>query len=617
MKPKELSKGIYYLNLGKAGNANRNSSEYTALDFVSGFKLFYSSINNDLFLITKEVENQDSSFVNNLFIKSNFEIRKEKKSPKEQTVFNPNKFESITFFVTHQCNLKCIYCYADSGKKSTSIDPDTAVEFIKKYFIKTAYNRVFFHGGGEPTLNPEFIIRIINEIRKISPNCQFILTSNGMIPESELELLINNNIDITFSADGPPDIQDCQRPMKNGSKSSAALEKTFAHLSRRKKDINALTTISKETCSKQREIVSYFKKKCVNSAKIEPLFKLGRARSTQSSYTNEPDFHEFAQNLLYSIELGQYKNIDVFSSFAKIGWGRNYYCDVSRPSVCMTPEGYISACYCDPNPVDFSSPFVYGKIDKINNSLLIDNDKISKFQKKVSDNMKYCKDCFLKLDCAGQCAYRNLIINKDIMKPDPILCKATKYIGENLLKLIVDKNILNLYPRIYYQSDKPFIETLLCKYPLKEIVYFSDNNFINICNRLIKSDKDFIPESILFKTDSSVCTKEKNENYKKNIQILPYLCLIEKQLDFPLNAKSNLSPCYYCINLFHIKNKGEVYFCDNAKSKRKIDEYYSRIQIFEDWKGKPQLSNMCKFCNKLHNKLCLGTCIIEHNLLTP
>lgn len=136
---------------------------------------------------------------------------------------------SLVLHVSHDCNMRCGYCYADYGRYGGDagyMQPALAVEHTKKFFDQLGDSRslslTFF--GGEPLMNLDVVYaahayakqRAMEEGRKIA----FGLTTNGTLLTKELvEWFEREHFSITVSIDGPPDVNDRLRPIQDGSKS--------------------------------------------------------------------------------------------------------------------------------------------------------------------------------------------------------------------------------------------------------------------------------------------------------------------------------------------------------------------------------------------------------------
>lgn len=136
---------------------------------------------------------------------------------------------SLVLHVSHDCNMRCGYCYADYGKYGGDpgyMDPELAVAHTKAFFDQLGDQRVvhvtFF--GGEPLMNLPVLYaahayakeRAAKEGRRIA----FGLTTNGTLLTKELvQFFERENFTVTVSIDGPPDVNDRLRPIQDGTKS--------------------------------------------------------------------------------------------------------------------------------------------------------------------------------------------------------------------------------------------------------------------------------------------------------------------------------------------------------------------------------------------------------------
>ena len=141
-----------------------------------------------------------------------------------------NKF-NLTLNVTQLCNLHCHYCAA--GGDGTYGDPVRQIS-VEKTLPQIAllmdrlttggeFNITFL--GGEPLLYPQALQAIglytleQGQARGLKIGFQ-IITNGTLITESVIELLAPLKPTITLSLDGPAEINDLQRPQKNGASST-------------------------------------------------------------------------------------------------------------------------------------------------------------------------------------------------------------------------------------------------------------------------------------------------------------------------------------------------------------------------------------------------------------
>ena len=172
--------------------------------------------------------------IKNIEIKKNppvvfFKMSKEKKLVID---YRKKSIQKITIIPTGKCNLDCSYCITKRYRKyvKEKISYKDVCDFIKNYYRKDQKIFVSFTGGGEPTQRMDFIKNVVENLRKQFRFIKFGITTNGVLNQKNLNWLIKNMDAINVSCDGPPEIQDRQRPLKGGGKSSKVVERTIKEL---------------------------------------------------------------------------------------------------------------------------------------------------------------------------------------------------------------------------------------------------------------------------------------------------------------------------------------------------------------------------------------------------
>ena len=149
-------------------------------------------------------------------------------------VIPPHDFPLTTMVlnVTNKCNLACTYCYeygedkivdTDFGAKPKFMSEETARESVDFMFEESGSNRVanltFF--GGETLLNFKVLKKTLAYARAraavLEKEVQFSLTTNATLLRPEvIEWLVDNEVGVTISIDGPKESQDKFRVFNNG-----------------------------------------------------------------------------------------------------------------------------------------------------------------------------------------------------------------------------------------------------------------------------------------------------------------------------------------------------------------------------------------------------------------
>lgn len=157
--------------------------------------------------------------------------------------------------VSHDCNLRCIYCFGHGGSYGGSrelMSVDTAkksIDYWFKYLNKDIPMTTVTFFGGEPLMNIDvikFSINYINELLKdYAIQVQYIITTNGTIFNDDIiKLFVENDIRFTISIDGGQAIQDRNRPYTSGKGSFEVIKKNVAKLRKYYDKLSARMTLT-------------------------------------------------------------------------------------------------------------------------------------------------------------------------------------------------------------------------------------------------------------------------------------------------------------------------------------------------------------------------------------
>lgn len=142
-------------------------------------------------------------------------IRQTKPQSAQKPPIEP--ISSIALFVTQACNLRCVYCYED--KTGARMEEATALRAID-WLIEGSRNVTnlyisFF--GGEPFLNLALMKKAAAYAREkaaaVGKRVTFLTTTNAtLLDEEAISFVVDFDVDVIVSMDGPRDIHDVQRP---------------------------------------------------------------------------------------------------------------------------------------------------------------------------------------------------------------------------------------------------------------------------------------------------------------------------------------------------------------------------------------------------------------------
>lgn len=141
---------------------------------------------------------------------------------------------SVWLHVTNACNLACSYCYV--AKSAEAMDAATGLRAIDTIFAtarRYGYRKILLkYAGGESTLNFALIEQLhryaIARATVEGIVLEEVLLSNGVaVTPTMLTYLRDTKIQLLISIDGPPHVQDRQRPRPNGRGSFASVIETI------------------------------------------------------------------------------------------------------------------------------------------------------------------------------------------------------------------------------------------------------------------------------------------------------------------------------------------------------------------------------------------------------
>lgn len=337
------------------------------------------------------------------------------------------KKQMISFFLTTECNLCCRYCY--NSKERAKIDEmslslDIAKGGIDYYFKNNKSRHIRFYGPGEPTQDFNKMKEITKYAKNISNGEATVeIQTNGVFTEEVRQWVLENVNIVWMSFDGPPDIQNYNRPLNpkyrdifNGKTSAEVLEENVRWLNENSTNhdlmVGARVTMTEKNIERQKEMVDYFYGLGVRYAWTNPLFytvdKIPVCDDLKKKSQYDFDMDKYID---YYVEAYHYaKDKGMFwGSFLGVNFDGEaaHNCRACTPTPHLTPDGYVSACDMvllgkEPRHMEC---FIYGEWDDRIKEFKFDDRKIEILRNRAStsDNFKHCHNCEAQLYCGGYC----------------------------------------------------------------------------------------------------------------------------------------------------------------------------------------------------------------------
>lgn len=365
------------------------------------------------------------------------------------------------FVVTTLCNMQCVYCQAQNGKEIPNgfMSKETARSAVDIALQSPANNLQFEFQGGEPLMNFE-IIRFIVDYSKEkggSKDIRYSIVSNlTMITDEMIEYIIENDIEISTSLDGPDILHNVNRPYKNGGGTYLDVKKRIRLLREKGINIGAIQTTTKDSLLYPKDIVDEYLQTGFNRVLLRALTPLGCAntRWKEIGYTPE-EFLNFYKNAFdYIIDLnlkGTYIVEGIAAIFlSKIieGIAVNY---MELRSPCGASIGQI-AYYCNGNIYTCDEgrmiaemgddSFCIGDVFSSNYSDIVDSKRCKGIcSSSVLESLPSCCDCVYQPYC-GVCPAVNYALYGDLYEREPMnyRCAINKGILDIIFERLLEDN---------------------------------------------------------------------------------------------------------------------------------------------------------------------------------
>lgn len=423
------------------------------------------SVNQDLVLLLSKIKNQEEipkdknvleviDYLKNLGV-----LDSEEEYPENTGLTQEYCPTNLTLLPTTECNLRCIYCYADSGETSKNLPLNiakTAVDFVINNARKKDVDmvQIGFLGGGEPFLKWDFVKNIVeyskNQANKFSISTYFSAVTNGILSEKQVLWLSKNFQYLNVSLDGTKEIQDIHRPTKNQNGSYDTVIKTVSLLKSLGFKFSIRSTISSLSVNQMVPIVELFCNDLgVSKIHFEPLFACGRCRTNSELV---PEVKDFVSNFKKCLDIVQSTDTELFCSAVRIDTLTSRFCGALEQNFYITPEGYVTACTeVSSKEEPLSDLFFIGKYDQEKKSFVFYNKKKSFLSKREVTNIEHCKRCISKWHCAGACPVK-AAFHGDIFDPSQLAnCEISRELTEHYL-ISLSHNQTNMVPRITQQT---------------------------------------------------------------------------------------------------------------------------------------------------------------------
>lgn len=364
---------------------------------------------------------------------------------------------------TLRCNYKCVYCHASSkycGSKKYDMDKATAKKAVDFIFQSPAKSITMEFQGGEPMMNFE-IVKYITEYAKKKnaaekKDVKILIVSNlSLIEDDKLDYILRQGIGICTSLDGPKKVHDSNRQFLSGVGSYEETVKKMEMMRKKGVDINALTTITKNSLKYGKEIVDEYVKQKIKVIHIRFLNNLGYAKESWKKISYEPEeFVRFWKECLDYIVLLNKKGIKIKERSALIILQKIFsedpdYLDMRNPCGAVIGQllyNYDGRIYtCDEGRMTGSRMFCIGNVRQKFADVVTCEESCAIIASSVNET-SYCDCCAYRPFC-GLCPVCNYAEHGNILAQIPATrrCKIFKAQFDYIFRIIQNPNNMKIF----------------------------------------------------------------------------------------------------------------------------------------------------------------------------
>jgi uncharacterized protein len=263
--------------------------------------------------------------------------------------------------------------------------------------------RIHFFGG-EPLLEPPLFKQVVQSALEIAEeyclHTSFEVSTNGFTDRETARFVAQHVDDIVLSLDGPRDIHDQNRLLRDGSSGFDMIFSNALLMNEGPGRLHLRACVTSETVGMMTEtarwFAGHFKPASVCFETVQPC-----AGSTADLQPPEP--REFAGRFLEARALLKRKGIAAVYASADISAFRTSFCPVGSDAIIVSPDGAATGCYLPPGDWEARGMDLrLGRFDA-DGSRRLSGSAVERIRACNVLNYRRCEDCFCRWHCAGGC----------------------------------------------------------------------------------------------------------------------------------------------------------------------------------------------------------------------
>ncbi len=327
------------------------------------------------------------------------------------------RIKSMCLHLCHDCNLRCRYCFAETGDfgtgKRSMLDLETGKKAVD-FLIEASgprHNLDIDFFGGEPLMNWPVVVALTEycetEGPKHNKDIRLTMTTNCMLLDDEKMDFLNKHMkNVVLSIDGRESVNDFMRPRMGGQGSYETVMRNIKKfvLKRGQKEHYIRGTYTAHNLDFSNDVL-HFVDEGLKQISVEPVVAPEDAPYAIKEEHLPEIFEEYdrlAEAYLESRKTGEPFHFFHFNLDLEGGpciYKKMKGCGVGTEYCAVTPDGDIFPCH----QFVGDEAFLMGNVHN-DPALSVPEHLKNAFTEMILPNKEHCQTCWAKYFCSGGCA---------------------------------------------------------------------------------------------------------------------------------------------------------------------------------------------------------------------
>lgn len=358
---------------------------------------------------------------------------------KFEQLMQPSPVKAMCLHIAHDCNLRCQYCFADTGEymghrqlMSAEVGK-VAVDYLILH-SEGRHNLELDFFGGEPLMNFDVVKEIVTYARSLQVKhnklFRFTLTTNGLLLDNEKIDFINREMsNIVLSIDGRKEVNDRVRMRIDKTGCYDSIVPKFQKLVQARRGgaydqyyvRGTFTRYNKDFAA---DVLHLADDLGFDQVSVEPVVADPAAPYALTEQDLPEVFAEYerlAQEMIKRYNTP--KDFNFFHFMMDLDQGpcaikRLRGCGCGNEYVAITPDGDVYPCHQFVGHDEWKMGNVFDQS--------INYRRKTQFAAATVYGKEECKNCWAKFYCSGGCNANSMIYRGDILKPHRLSCEMEK-----------------------------------------------------------------------------------------------------------------------------------------------------------------------------------------------